>query len=585
LKEFITKTFRLFTPKEKVSILFFVLSSFFLSILDLIALVLLGTALALSTNILLSQPSNIFERFTRFFEFLNLGSVNSILIIMSVSGILFLFKSVFSYFLLKKYFNFLSNIQLNIVDRLLGRLFSSSILVINSKPSSQRSYALINGASSLVMGIVGNAFIISAELISALSILFLISLINIELSIFILAFSIVSGYLIHTKLEKWAILLGREIADSDSSSLTYIQQTIQGYREFFTLSRLGLSVNEIHRVRGKSTVSQSKIYILNHVTKFFLELIIISSAIILLLFLLLSKDIISVVIEVTFFASALVRILPSLLRFQSALLSLKASIGMSKDTLELADELKGQSDNLPDDSAIIRQTNNGIKTGHAGFISSIRVQNLSFRYPGSKKPILNNFSMQIFEGEMVAIQGKSGSGKSTLIDLILGILTPTNGVVEISGMDCLEAIKKWPGAIGYVPQSARIINGSIKQNIAFGIPSTFIDEDLIWEALGKAQLTNLVKQRSGLETNVGELGFELSGGQRQRLGLARALYTKPKLIILDEATSSLDAETESKFFKDLEAFRSESTIVLVSHKPNALDRCDKKYEINADAET
>ncbi len=585
MKEFITKTFRLFTPKEKVSILFFVLSSFFLSILDLIALVLLGTALALSTNILLSQPSNIFERFTRFFEFLNLGSVNSILIIMSVSGILFLFKSVFSYFLLKKYFNFLSNIQLNIVDRLLGRLFSSSILVINSKPSSQRSYALINGASSLVMGIVGNAFIISAELISALSILFLISLINIELSIFILAFSIVSGYLIHTKLEKWAILLGREIADSDSSSLTYIQQTIQGYREFFTLSRLGLSVNEIHRVRGKSTVSQSKIYILNHVTKFFLELIIISSAIILLLFLLLSKDIISVVIEVTFFASALVRILPSLLRFQSALLSLKASIGMSKDTLELADELKGQSDNLPDDSAIIRQTNNGIKTGHAGFISSIRVQNLSFRYPGSKKPILNNFSMQIFEGEMVAIQGKSGSGKSTLIDLILGILTPTNGVVEISGMDCLEAIKKWPGAIGYVPQSARIINGSIKQNIAFGIPSTFIDEDLIWEALGKAQLTNLVKQRSGLETNVGELGFELSGGQRQRLGLARALYTKPKLIILDEATSSLDAETESKFFKDLEAFRSESTIVLVSHKPNALDRCDKKYEINADAET
>jgi len=157
---------------------------------------------------------------------------------------------------------------------------------------------------------------------------------------------------------------------------------------------------------------------------------------------------------------------------------------------------------------------------------------------------VSEISLEIRAGEVVSFVGPSGAGKTTLVDLILGILQPDTGTSLLQGLAPLEVIKKWPGAIGYVPQDVMITNGSIRENVCLGYEPHLIDDNLIWEALTIANLKDFVDTLPmGLDTQVGDRGTNLSGGQRQRLGIARAMFTKPKLLILDEATSALDGST------------------------------------------
>lgn len=543
--------------------------------MDLMALILLGIALLMSSKLFFASPINEIKILKNFLEYFNFESVSSIFFVMSLAALLFLFKTFFSFFLLKKFYNFLSQLQVKISQSLLKKLFSSPIEIINRKTTHDRSYSLINGANALVMGVFGNSFILANEFISVIVILILIFFFKAEFAILILFLSIISGYLIYSKLEYWAISLGREVANSDTASALLIQQSIYGYREKFTLNRLSHVVNDITKIRSNSSKSQAGIYLLNHFTKFLLEIVIILAAILILVVLLMSRDLTTVVIEITFFASASVRILPSLLRLQSAALSLKASTGLAKSILDLANELADQEVFLEDIDSVNHLTRKGIIGRHSNFLPEVTVENLSFRYPNSETSILTNVNLIIEQGDMVAIQGKSGSGKSTFIDLMLGILTPTSGTIQISKVDSVTAIKTWPGAIGYVPQNVQIVEGTLRDNIAFGMPMSLIDDELIWVALERAQISHLAFERYGLETIVGENGSEISGGQIQRIGLARALYTRPKLIILDEATSALDNETENHFFKVLESFRKDTSIVIVSHKTNRLNYCNK----------
>ena len=154
-------------------------------------------------------------------------------------------------------------------------------------------------------------------------------------------------------------------------------------------------------------------------------------------------------------------------------------------------------------------------------------------------------NISIEQGQTVAIVGPSGSGKSTLVDLILGVHMPSTGSIKISGLAPIYSITKWPGAIGYVPQEVVLRSGSIASNVSSGFEDIDPESDLVSSAIEMAQLRQFVKSLpEGIQSNVGERGNKLSGGQRQRIGIARALFTKPKLLVLDEATSALDGQTE-----------------------------------------
>jgi ABC-type multidrug transport system fused ATPase/permease subunit len=175
----------------------------------------------------------------------------------------------------------------------------------------------------------------------------------------------------------------------------------------------------------------------------------------------------------------------------------------------------------------------------------------------------------------LAIVGTSGSGKTTLVDLLLGVLQPESGIVSISGKTPLDAITKWPGAISYVPQTVSLIEGTIRENICMGFTQNQISDELVLKAIDSASLREFISNTpAGLDTEVGEIGSKLSGGERQRIGIARALLTNPKLLILDEATSSLDGETEAEIGEAIQSIKGEVTVVMIAHRLSTVRNAD-----------
>jgi ABC-type multidrug transport system fused ATPase/permease subunit len=207
---------------------------------------------------------------------------------------------------------------------------------------------------------------------------------------------------------------------------------------------------------------------------------------------------------------------------------------------------------------------------------ALRLDEVTFRYPTRNEPALNHVSFSVQAGESVGIVGPTGAGKSTLLDVLLGFLAPDTGSITIDGAPMAECRQSWQRSIGYVPQDVYLVDETLRVNVALGWRGDEIDEEAVVEAIRLAQLDDVVRELpDGLETVVGERGVRLSGGQRQRLGIARALYVRPTVLILDEATSNLDTATERRIVETLAGLRRELTTVVVTHRLTTVRDCDR----------
>ncbi len=214
------------------------------------------------------------------------------------------------------------------------------------------------------------------------------------------------------------------------------------------------------------------------------------------------------------------------------------------------------------------------------FHSEIHLENLSFSYHGASSEAVKQLTLTIKKGELVGFTGTSGAGKSTLIDIILGLLTPTSGRVLIDGWDIQSSLRAWQDQIGYVPQSIYLTDDTLRRNIAFGLPPEKIDNAAVDRAIRAAQLDSLIASLpDGTETLVGERGIRLSGGQRQRIGIARALYHDPSVLVLDEATSSLDGDTEKCVMEAVNSLHGRKTILIIAHRLSTVKNCDRIFRL------
>jgi ABC-type multidrug transport system fused ATPase/permease subunit len=215
------------------------------------------------------------------------------------------------------------------------------------------------------------------------------------------------------------------------------------------------------------------------------------------------------------------------------------------------------------------------------FEKNININNVSFTFPESDRFSLNNITFTINKGESIGLIGSSGSGKSTLVDIIMGILNPDKGLILSDDVSISENLNSWQKKIGYVPQNIFLLDDSLKANIAFGIELNKIDNDKVLNALKIAELDEWVEDLpDNINTFVGEKGVRLSGGQIQRIGIARALYHDPDILILDEATSSLDSITESKIMKSVNSLHGIKTLIIIAHRLSTVQKCDIIYKLD-----
>ncbi|OGT12116.1 MAG: ATPase [Gallionellales bacterium RIFCSPHIGHO2_02_FULL_57_16] len=214
------------------------------------------------------------------------------------------------------------------------------------------------------------------------------------------------------------------------------------------------------------------------------------------------------------------------------------------------------------------------------FQVALELSHITYSYPNAVQPALKDASLVIQSGESVGFIGTSGAGKSTLVDILLGLLTPDVGTVRIDGKDIQENLRNWQDQVGYVPQTIYLTDDTLRRNVAFGLPDEEIDETAVHRAIKAAQLEDfLANLPDGLETLVGERGVRLSGGQRQRIGIARALYHDPALLVLDEATSSLDTATEHDVMQAVRALQGTKTIIIIAHRLSTVAHCDRLYRL------
>jgi ABC-type bacteriocin/lantibiotic exporter with double-glycine peptidase domain len=540
-----------------------------LGILDLLGVAAIGILGALAISGVGShQPGNRVSIALRILHIQN-GSLQYQAAILGIAAAtLLLSRTVLSVLITRRIMHFLSRRGAELSSILVDDLLSRSILEINSRTIQQTIYIVTTGVNTMMLGVIGAAI----ALISDLSLLTVMSIglfvVDPLISLTSTLVFICIGFAMYKFLHQRVRRLGETEALLTVSSNEKISEILLTYRESLVRNRRHFYSKEIQKQRFALADVVAEQAFMPNISKYVIEGTVVFGALAIGATQFLLQDATHAISTLSIFLAAGSRIAPAILRVQQGSLQVKGSLGAALPTLEMLEQIE-----LEEKSDFPSAVPNFI---HPGFSGDVVLKDVNFTYPGSSKKVINNVSLKFNAGEFVALVGSSGAGKTTLADLIIGVLTPDSGQVSISGVNPLSAISMWSGAMSYVPQEVTIVNGSILENVALGYDTNDVRESEVRDSLIQAQLNDFVLSLPGeFDSLVGERGTKLSGGQRQRLGIARALFTKPKLIIFDEATSSLDGQTESEISNSILELKGDVTLIVIAHRLSTVKSADK----------
>ncbi len=516
------------------------------------------------TNSQIGSSSSIIEHFVTFDDQINR---NYLLIIgMTFLVVFFMLKSTYSILLSRKQTAFIFGVQENISERLFIKYLSQSWPFHLEKNSAKLIRNTIGETDLLTyQGLLPGMLLITEVLVLVGLSVVLIILEPLGASLMFFWFGL-AGFLFLKITRKRLVEWGVSHKYHEIQRLKHLQQGFGGVKEIKLLGR----ENELflkYSVHNKASASSSsKQVTLQQLPRIFLELFaVVGLAVLVIVMIYQEKSSENIISTLLAFVAVAFRLVPSVNRIIGAFHNMRF--------------LEPVIDNIGKELKLDYVLNNTKKSKFV-FEGGIKLMDVCYSYPGTKSVILDNLSANIRMGDSVGFVGESGVGKSTLIDVILGLLKPDSGEVEANGINIHDNLRGWQDSIGYVGQNIYLTDDTLCRNIAFGVADEGIDFEAVKRALCAAQLDGFVSGLpDGLETQIGERGVKLSGGQRQRIGIARALYHDPPILILDEATSSLDTETESAVMGAVNALQGSKTLIIVSHRLTTLENCSHIYSV------
>lgn len=562
------RTVGILSPRDQRKVALISLVQIFMSFLDLLGVLTIGLLGAVAVGgIASSNPGSRVSEVLRILHISGTSFQTQASILGVIAVVLLVGRTIFSIYFTRRILFFLSRRGASISANLISRMLSQPLLMIQARTTQDTLYSVTRGVEVLTIIVLATGVVLIAD-ISLLVVMGLgLFIVDPSTAVVTIAVFALIGFSLYRLLHVRAGELGLKSSKLTIESNEKVVEVFGSYRESIVRNRRDYYAREIGKQRILLADTMAEISFMPYISKYVIETSVVLGALLVGAVQFVFQDAAHAVATIAIFLAAGTRIAPSVLRVQQGSLQIRGGLGQAGPTLDLIESLGN--------AEFVENVDDTVDAIHEGFVAKIEVESISFAYPGKGRPAIRNVTFSIPIGASVAIVGPSGAGKTTLIDILLGVLNPDEGRVLVSGLPPLEAVAKWPGALSYVPQDVVIANGSVRENVALGYPSEAATDELITTALKIACLDAFVSELPrGVDSPVGERGAKMSGGQRQRLGIARAMFTKPHLLVLDEATSSLDGETEASISAAIHALRGSTTVLMIAHRLSTVRNAD-----------
>ena len=540
----------------------------------------LGVSLLLPVVEVLMNPEDILDnQFVAIVvDILNIQTSTQLIIIM-------LGTLIVLYIVKNAYLLFQTYVQNTFVTRNRNRMISRVMREFLNRPYEVYLGADIPTVFRLTDSDIPNAFQLIlvliqmvTEIVVVVSLCIVVVIISPAMSLFIVTVFLGMTLIITKVLKPRLNNIGHKNQEIQSRIAKWRIQSIYGLKDVKVLHREEFFVRNYYESGAIGANVARNYAVLNNLPRLLIETVFMVSVLLfILLYMLRGGDIKALVPQLSAMAVAGIRVMPGTNRINTYL----SEIAYSQPCLDYLYENLNESMKMDVNGSVTGLTKEDMQAPpRVELQDRIVLDHITYAYPNTDKNIFTDAHMEVKKGQSVGIMGPSGAGKSTIVDILLGLLHVQAGTITCDGVNIFDNYAAWLAKFGYIPQSIYLIDESIRDNIAFGIDADKIDDKRIWEVLEEAQLKEFVEQLpEGLDTTIGDRGVRISGGQRQRLGIARALYHNPEILVFDEATSALDTDTEKAVMDAINSFHGRKTMVIIAHRLNTIAKCDVIYKV------
>lgn len=491
--------------------------------------------------------------------------------VMSFMILVFIVKNLYLYFQQKAMYAFVYRNQFSTSERMMRNFVRKDYeYYLNADTAVvQRSITSdVNNMYALILSILQ---LISDGFVSLCVCIFCLIQSGL-MTIILAAVLILLLWVIKKKLKPVMYKAGKDNQDYYSGLFKWISQSVLGIKEVKIFGREKYFVDSYNKCGDGYVNAVQKYSLYNSIPKLLIEAVCVAVMMIYMIVMIaIGKDPESLMTDFATLAAAALVLLPAVNRINN---QINAMAYFEPFLMNVSDNLQDDIDDKNTDMTFAADVDK------LAISKNITFEGITYSYPGSDVKILDKADFEIPIGSSIGIVGTTGAGKSTLVDILLGLLKPSEGIIKADGADIKDNYRGFLKNVGYIPQMIFMLDDTIRNNVAFGIPAEEQSEERIWEALKEAALDDFVRGLpQGLDTGIGERGIRISGGQRQRIGIARALYSDPEVLILDEATSALDNETENLIMESINRFMGRKTLVIIAHRLQTIEKCDMVFRV------